>query len=215
MVDMLDSSDWQFWNNTATRWCRIIVENKMSACCTDAEFAKGIAGDCPDCIANCMHTQYIEFCNKHFGKACKVVRRPFHANGVMGLTVHESFCIPHACANSEDLERSAILKWFAWHYRMRRIHWHYDYDEAIVECPDSILLIVFSILAGFIVVLGSIPVGLFLFKAPKERGRTLISQADMQDSAQDSVPIGEDEDTLRSAAFGGGDTLGSTASFIG
>lgn len=92
---------------------------------------------------------------------------------------------------------------------MRRIHWHYDYDEAVLDCPNSILLIVFSILLGFIFVLGSIPVALFLFKAPKERGRTLISQADMQ-AEQEVEHNKENEDTLRSAAFGAGYALGET-----
>jgi len=205
MINMLDDDNWKFMNNSASRWCRVIVENKMSSCCSNAEFAKGKADNCPDCIADCMHDHFISFCNKYFGKACLVKRKPFHQNGV-SLTVHESFCIPEDCDNSEDLSRSAIMKWYAWHYRARRYHWMADYDEAEIECPNNVALIVFSVLGGFALVLAAIPVGLFLFRAPKERGRTLVSQQDMNEDSQ-VEPIGADA-TLRSAAFGSDAALG-------
>lgn len=193
--DMLRNEIWMFVNNSQTRWCRIIVENEFANCCNEAEFAKGKAEGCSDCLADCSHHQMHTVCATHFGRACPVWRKPFARTGAPGLEVLETFCLPEACDNSGD--RLAILPWFDSTYRSRRISWHLWWDQAELDCPPFwrtvLLWSIFSI-----VMLGCLgKVGQILFIAPPERGRTLVSQQDMAGS-DDEDEDEEEEDATRS-----------------
>lgn len=174
LQNMLYNKDWEFMNNTMMRWCRIKLENKMSACCSNAEFAKGKADSCSDCIADCVHTKMRDMCNTHFGKACTLTRKPFDKNNV-SMKVTETFCVPKDCYNSEDLDNNLIVKWYDAQYRRDRMAlWLYDYGASEdLKCPSMVVAITLGVIGSIFVIIISIPVGLFLFKAPKERGRVL------------------------------------------
>merc|ERR1719401_2790353 len=107
-------------NMTMMKWCRIKVENKMSVCCDNAEFAKGTADSCKeDCKADCVHVKMQEMCDKYFGKACTFERKLF-AN-LSGFTVDETFCVPKECDNSNDLKNNALVLWYHNGYLNRRV----------------------------------------------------------------------------------------------
>lgn len=202
---MLYNEDWRFMNDTASRWCRIVVENKMSTCCTNAEFAKGMADSCSgDCVADCIHTKMTALCNEHFGTACILTRRPFTANEVK-MTVRETFCVPKDCDNPQDLESNLVVKWFDAQYAYERTTlWMFDYsDTDPLECPSMAYLIIIIVVTTIIVVIISIPLGIFLFKAPKERGRVMRSAEDDydEDTPVESMPALPDANATAGSGF--------------
>jgi len=201
---MLKDAQWKYVNNSATRWCRLILENEMSRCCTLSDFANGKAEGCKACSANCQHANMDTLCNDWFGQACTVRRKPFFSSGAEAVEVIESFCVPKACAEVQA-DVDSLIRFFSALYVGRRNGWHLDYDQATLECPSATVQGIITACFVIIILLACIPVGVILFKAPKERGRTLISQADMQASQ------GEDDmdGTLRGSGIGG-DTLGSS-----
>jgi len=186
--NMIYNEDWRFLNNTHMRWCRVVLENKMSTCCQMAEFAKGMADSCSDCKADCVHTQMTDMCNSHFGKACKLTRKPFSKNNI-SMQVTETFCVPSACDNPDDLKNNLLVKWFDAQYRYERTAlWMYDYaDSEELECPSMLVTVILSVVGAILAIIIAIPLFIFLFKAPKERGRVLKSAEDDHE---------EDEDTL-------------------
>eukprot|EP00401_Gymnodinium_catenatum_P032326 CAMPEP_0117525816 /NCGR_PEP_ID=MMETSP0784-20121206/35967_1 /TAXON_ID=39447 /ORGANISM="" /LENGTH=232 /DNA_ID=CAMNT_0005322029 /DNA_START=35 /DNA_END=733 /DNA_ORIENTATION=+ len=178
---MLRDPNWEFHNNSFTRWCRVLLENEFSQCCSMADFARGRAEDCTDCEAKCIHQPLAQFCTAYFGKACVVKRKPFFP-GAKDLVVLETFCVPEDCNNAAD--RAALMPWYSLTYKPRRSGWHKDYDQALLECPDSLvegLVWTFFVLV-LIVVLGI--VAYFLLVAPKDKGVTLVSQEQMQREAE-------------------------------
>jgi hypothetical protein len=177
LQNMIFDENWMIMNQTFTNWCRMKAENKMATCCTNAEWSKGRADACDadDCIADCIFTRMIEMCDAHFGKACTIIRVPFSANGV-SFKIQETFCVPADCDNSDDLADNLLIKWYDAQYKYQRTSvWQKDYgnlDEDMV-CPSATVLIIVSVVVSIVVILLSIPVAIFLFKAPKERGRVL------------------------------------------
>lgn len=207
LEDMLRNKNWLFMNDTMTRWCRIKLENEFTNCCGLADFYKGKAEGCSNCDADCIHAPFDKFCNTHYGQACLVTRSPFFQTGAQELQVKESFCVPEDCNNAGD--RDALMTWYATLYRSRRGGWHQDYDKVTLECPSNTLAIIMWTLFVMVLLVCLVPVGFFLFKAPKERGRTLISQADMQEMNDSSQVEAIDNADLRGAAQGQ-DALGNS-----
>jgi len=131
-------------------------------------------------------------CNSHFGKACKLTRSPFTKNNIT-MQVTETFCVPKDCDNSEDLANNLLVKWFDAQYRTDRTqdpkNWMYDYSDAEdLDCPSMVLIITLSVVGAIILSILFIPVGVFLFKAPKERGRVLRG-ADEDDDYHEDTPV--------------------------
>lgn len=212
LQNMLYNDDWRFMNDTMTKWCRIRVENKMSTCCTNAEFAKGKADSCSDCKADCVFTRMAALCNEHFGKACVLTRKPFSKNNV-SFEVAETFCVPTDCDNAEDLGDNLLIRWYDAQYRYERSAlWMKDYADAEdikAGCPNSTVAIIIGVVVGIIVVVLSIPLGLFLFKAPKERGRVLRGVDDEDDHHEETpvenmAALPDASGTMGSSGFGGG-----------
>ncbi|CAE8713185.1 unnamed protein product, partial [Polarella glacialis] len=156
------------------------------------------------CEAQCEHLNMIELCNKYFGKACTLKRQPFFQTGAADVEVLETFCVPKDCDNGVD--RDALVAWFSAIYVGRRDGWHKDYDEASLTCPDGAVTVILILVAVVVLVIAAIPLGIFLFRAPKARGRTLISQADMQATAD--AEFADDAASLRGTGMGG-DTMNS------
>jgi hypothetical protein len=218
LQNMLYNEDWRFMNDTASRWCRIRLENKMATCCENAEFAKGKA-KCGDCTADCWHTKMADLCNSVFGKACTLTRQPFARFNVT-MQVQETFCVPSECDNAEDLANNLLIKWYDAQYREERtsytelpedtIHWLENYgDAAPIACPTQTFIIILSVAISIIVITISIPLGIFLFKAPKERGRVLrgIEEEDddehHEDTPVEALPALPDASgTMGSSGFG-------------
>jgi len=188
LQNMLYNKDWRFMNDTMSRWCRIKVENKMSTCCTNAEFAKGTANKCTDCVADCIHSKMTDLCNAHFGRACILTRKPFSKNNIT-MAVQETFCVPKECDNAEDLKSNLLIKWFDAQYRYERTQlWMVDYSDAEpLACPTMVVVIIVSVVIAIIVIIVSIPLSIFLFKAPKERGRVMRGQED--DEETEDTPV--------------------------
>jgi len=209
LQNMLNNEDWMFMNASMMSWCRIRLENRMSTCCTNAEFAKGMADSCKkDCIADCAFSKMEGLCNAHFGKACKLTRNPFSRNNVT-MAVTETFCVPADCNNPEDLKDNLLIKWFDAQYRLeRQTLWMYDYgDTKPLECPTMMVTIIISVVVAIILVILAIPVSIILFKAPKERGRVLQSAGD--DDDHEDTPI-ESMDALQDASGTMGSGFGGT-----
>lgn len=211
---MLNDGNWLFVNDSATRWCRLRLENEFAKCCTVADFARGYSENCGQCSADCMHQPFMDICGKYFGKVCTVKRKPFFKTGAPDIEVLESFCVPSACDNSND--RELLMAWFGTAYRGRRAGWHADYDSAVLDCPSSAVTIIVAVVFALIGIVGMLPLGIFLFKAPRERGRTLISQSEMQsgqsgqepqDAVEPMESFGKPRDLRRTAH--GGDPTGS------
>jgi len=191
LQNMIYNDDWRFMNDSASRWCRVKLENRMSTCCTNAEFAKGKADSCSDCSADCANSKMVTLCNGHFGKACSLTRKPFAKNNI-SMKVTETFCVPKDCDNSEDLKNNLLIKWFDAQYRSERTTlWMYDYgDTETLSCPSAALEIALGIIGAVIIMIISIPVGIFLFKAPKERGRVLRGIDDDEDDEEpEETPV--------------------------
>ncbi|CAE7320810.1 unnamed protein product [Symbiodinium sp. KB8] len=89
LEDMLRDPNWDYVNNSATRWCRLRLENEMASCCRVANFAEGKGEDCSNCVANCLHQNMITLCNQNFGQACIVKRKPFFRTGAPDV---EAWC---------------------------------------------------------------------------------------------------------------------------
>merc|ERR1719203_38823 len=201
-------------NNTYTRWCRIKAENEMARCCGIADFAAGRGESCgvarlsgtaepTTCVTSCLHTNFLNLCTNHLeGVACNVDRKLFVD---APLRVTETMCVPKECDNDSDKE--AFIAWFATLYAGRLSGWHENWDDAVLTCPSlAVTVLLWTLLAIFLIVL-SLPVMYILFVAPKERGRTLVSQADMQ--AEADAQAAEYVQDLRGAAMGG-DALGQS-----
>eukprot|EP00440_Ansanella_granifera_P071764 gb/GFBE01077879.1/.p1 GENE.gb/GFBE01077879.1/~~gb/GFBE01077879.1/.p1 ORF type:complete len:245 (+),score=55.20 gb/GFBE01077879.1/:1-735(+) len=198
---MLKDPNWKYVNNSMTRWCRLRLENKMASCCGLANFAEGKAEGCneEECVAECLHQNMITLCNDDFGESCIIDRKPFFKTGAPAVTVRESFCVPQDCNNAAD--REALVAWFAALYVGRRNGWHLDYDEARLACAGSTVTVLIGIVTAIVIIASLIPLSIFLFKAPKQAGQTLISQSEMQESAKQD----EDEDMLRATGMGSDD----------
>jgi len=109
------------------------------------------------------------------------------------MEVKETFCIPSECDNSQDLNDNLVVKWFDAHpaFRCQRSSiWLYDYSDTMeLECPSMAVLIIVSVIVSIVIVLLSIPLGLFLFKAPKERGRVMRGAHDEDDDHHEDTPV--------------------------
>lgn len=183
--NMLRDSNWLLVNNSQVRWCRIILENDMSNCCSMEDFNRGIAENCNSCDTNCAYQGMIDMCNTYFGQACTVTRKPFPK--APGVKVQETFCVPNDCNNNGD--KLALMAWYGTLYAGRRGGWTLNYDSAVLTCPGSAGQILTIIAIIVILALLAVPISIVLFVAPKERGRTLISQSDMnQDDDEDDSP---------------------------
>eukprot|EP00747_Dinoflagellata_sp_TGD_P163212 gnl/TRDRNA2_/TRDRNA2_181642_c0_seq1.p1 gnl/TRDRNA2_/TRDRNA2_181642_c0~~gnl/TRDRNA2_/TRDRNA2_181642_c0_seq1.p1 ORF type:complete len:286 (-),score=29.55 gnl/TRDRNA2_/TRDRNA2_181642_c0_seq1:170-1027(-) len=202
--DMVRDKNWQYANKSATDWCRVRLENEFTQCCQMAEFAKGRAEGCSGCAANCEHYLLMTMCNKYYGTACSVRRKPFFTSGARGLEVLESFCVPRDCMNTQD--REALMGVFAVTYKPLRYGWTENYDETILECPSAAGLVILLICVTILAVCLGLPLAYLLFVAPQERGRVLVSQGDMKAPEEEASG---DQDGLRNTANGGGDTLTS------
>lgn len=208
-IAMMNNKDWQFLNDTSTRWCRIKVENKMSVCCKNAEFAKGKADSCSDCKADCVHTKMAGLCASYFGKACNLNRKLFGKNNI-SMMVLETFCVPKTCDNSNDLDNNALVTWYDYAYRNRRLstYWQLDYSDAKpLECPSPAVMIIVITFLSVVVIILSIPIGIFLFKAPKERGR--VMQGTDDDEPDFETHVEQMMPQIGNSAAGKGDTFGS------
>lgn len=182
---MLVDPNWVLLNNSAVRWCRVRLENEMARCCRLADFARGRGEGCTNCAADCQHQPFIDLCNKYFGRACTVKRKPFFKSGAPELVVAESFCLPDTCDN--DVDRDLMVLWFGTGYRGQRNGWHLDYDQAVLECESRAVTAIIAIVVSLVGVALAIPCSIFLFKAPRQRGRTLVSQAEMQQGTESEV----------------------------
>jgi hypothetical protein len=219
---MLRDPNWLVVNESSTRWCRVRLENKMALCCKLATFSYGAAEGCSSCLADCQHSNMVSLCNSYFGKACNVQRKPFFKTGGPDVDVLETFCVPTDCDNTAD--RDSLMAWYAAIYAGRRTGWTLDYDSAILQCPGAVTNIIIAVVSIIVILLGGIPLGIILFKAPKERDRTAVSQAENLDQAhqefQDDPQLGDTAFTLRGAAlgdgtinsFGGGTSFGASTS---
>mmetsp|Transcript_3014 Transcript_3014/g.7722 ORF Transcript_3014/g.7722 Transcript_3014/m.7722 type:complete len:270 (+) Transcript_3014:74-883(+) len=201
MDNMINDPNWQWVNQQQFAWCRLITENEFTNCCQFAEFAKGKAEGCTDCNADCNHVQAHDLCNEDFGKACTLVRQPFFLTGAPEMKISETFCVPKDCDNKVD--RESVVMWYHVTYRALRTAgiWHEDYETAVLDCPtvvgDVIIITVLAVLGIFFL----FALAWYLFKAPKERGQTLISQADMAEAVDDDDEEPSQED-LRRAGMG-------------
>jgi len=157
-------------------------------------------------VADCRHTQLMQQCG-YFGQACLVKRKPFVRTGIFAsarpsdaqkVEVHETFCVPNECNNGPD--RDALMAWFNVRYRDLRHGWTANYDETILECPSGVLAILMITLACVVFVIACAGLCCFLCIAPKERGKTLISQADMNPGASNSVEPLDQSSSLRQLA---------------
>lgn len=206
---MMNNDHWIKMNDTYTRWCRIKAENEMARCCGVADFAAGRGEGCGDCAAQCSYKHMIKLCNSNLGgSACIVDRKLFED---APLRVAETICIPDDCNNGSDKE--AFIAWFATLYAGRLNGWHAYWDDAVLTCPSvAMMAAIWTTLVVVIVVL-SLPLLYILFVAPKEPGKTLVSQADMQ--AQADREEAEMIQDLRTTGMGGDDTRGSTMGVTG
>jgi len=200
LLNMLEDENWKYMNDTASRWCRIRVENKMSTCCSNAEFAKGTADSCSDCTVDCTHNKMRDFCNAHIGgKACTLERKPFQVNSKNNITftVLETFCVPSECDNSADLGDNLLIDFYDVQFKYLRVvdtmpqadreqHWLWDYSVAELTCPTITWIIVLVLVASAIFVPLAGALGYFLFVAKKERGRVLQSAEEDEDQQEDT-----------------------------
>jgi len=215
---MLNNPHWQFMNQSYTKWCRIKAENEMARCCSIADFAIGRGEGCEmarlsgepvetECATTCWHTNMVKLCEESLtGVACTVDRKLFDK---APLRVTETMCVPDDCNNDSD--RDAFIAWFSTLYANRLSGWHENWDDAVLSCPSvAVQALLWTLLGIFIVVL-LLPVLYILFVAPKEKGRTLVSQAEMQAQADAD---GEFVQDLRGSATGEG-PMGQTGMSAG
>jgi len=192
---MLLDTNHQLLYSRSSRWCRVRLENQMAHCCAVSNFPQGTAEGCDAslCTADCRHNHMAVVCSQ-FGKACNVRRNPFTRSGPFAsvrlsdgpmLEVLETFCVPNACNNGPD--REALMQWYDVRYRAQRTGWQANYGQAALECGNDIMLIIFVTILVIVLCIGCVPVSLFVFVAPKEKGRTLVSQADMNADNPDVV----------------------------
>jgi len=178
---MLNNKDYLFMENLMWNWCRIRMENKMATCCTNAEFAVGRSDSCDsDCVADCVHPQMAALCTSYFGKACSLSREPFSENDV-SFKVMETICIPEECDNKDDLDSGYLMKWYHVAFKDRRYgqNYRFNYQEVTeFACPGNTVMIIMIVVGSSILIVAAIPLGFFLFKAPKERGRVLAGSDD-------------------------------------
>lgn len=181
MVSMINDDNWKLMNYSANRWCRLRLENAMANCCEDADFVTGRGEGCTagaECTEDCRHRHFDDYCNNNFGKACVVTRYPFFYTGAEALEVQESFCVPSACDN--EVDRAALLGYFNSEFVDLRVGWHLDYNRGTLECPGNVTTVVIVVIVAFFACWCPCTLAYLLFKRPRERGKTLISQADMQ-----------------------------------
>mmetsp|Transcript_26137 Transcript_26137/g.47753 ORF Transcript_26137/g.47753 Transcript_26137/m.47753 type:complete len:275 (+) Transcript_26137:75-899(+) len=204
MDNMINDPDWQWWNDQQTSWCRLITENEFANCCEFAEFAKGKAEGCTDCNADCHHVHMHDFCNENWGKACTLVRQPFFLTGAPEMKISETFCIPADC-DKNSVDRESVVMWYHVTYRALRTAgiWHEDYETAVLDCPTVVGNVIIITVAAVLGIFFLFALAWYLFKAPKERGQTLISQEDMAE-AMDDEDEEPSQDDLRRAGQGEG-----------
>uniref|UniRef100_A0A7S2IC74 Uncharacterized protein n=1 Tax=Alexandrium andersonii TaxID=327968 RepID=A0A7S2IC74_9DINO len=192
---MVTDVNWRRVHNASSRWCRIRFENQMAQCCSISNFPQGTADQCDEskCVADCQHTHMAALCPS-FGQACLVRRNPFTRTGPFAdirlsdgplLQVLETFCVPSDCNNGPD--RDALMQWYNVRYRADRSGWQANYDQAVLECDSGILVIILATIACIAILILCVPVLWFICVAPKERGRTLVSQAEMNADNSDAV----------------------------
>lgn len=202
---MVNDTSYQNMNNSLIRWCRLRLENTMANCCELADFVTGRGEGCVDCMADCKHRHFEALCTKSFGKACTVQRFPF-PEAAPQLELQESFCVPEACNNAVDKE--ALLAFYHSQFEDLRVGWHKDYNKGTLTCPSNALEVTIAVILSIIAVCAAGPIAFILFCAPRERGKTLVTQADMQgaDLAQDGTMnnwgFGGHSQALREAAGG-------------
>lgn len=199
MIDMVTNPDWLIMNQRQEDWCRLKAENEFINCCTRPNWERGNAEGCSDCEADCIHTQMISLCNTYFGTACYIERKPFAKTGAPDFMTVETVCLPEDCLT--DTDEPLIIPWYGQQYANRRSGWTYDFDEVTIYCPSSAGAIIFYVILALLGVAAAGGCGLFLFRAPKERGQTLIDQSEMNADQE------EMESTMMSSQ--GYDTAGS------
>mmetsp|Transcript_23197 Transcript_23197/g.65831 ORF Transcript_23197/g.65831 Transcript_23197/m.65831 type:complete len:262 (-) Transcript_23197:219-1004(-) len=184
---MVTDPNWRLVYNTSSRWCRVRLENQMARCCSISNFPQGTAEGCDEnlCKADCRHTHMNALCSR-FGRACTVRRNPFTPSGpfedvrpssISSVEVLETFCVPELCDNGPD--REALMQWYDVRYRTDRSHWQANYDMAILECDSGIVTIILITIGTIASLLLCGACLIFICVAPKEKGRTLVSQAEM------------------------------------
>jgi len=103
------------------------------------------------------------------------------------------------------------MAWYATLYASRLSGWHARWDEVELSCPSSTVGALLWTLLAIILTPLALVLAWFIFVAPKERGRTLKTQEEMQaESAADMDPASSAPD-LRGTAQTAGDTVGSNA----
>lgn len=195
---MLNDDGWIRMNRTYTRWCRIKTENEMARCCKLADFELGRGEECEtsftsgvpvetECFAKCHHSRLAGLCNSWYGRACEVERKIFKE---IPLKVSETFCVPEECDNSND--RDNLINWFSTLYAKRLNGWHGDWDSAELLCPAAAIGALIWTGVGLILAPALCGVLYIVCVAPKEKGRLLITQEEMQAEANaennDSTP---------------------------
>jgi len=212
---MLTNENWNFVNNSFTKWCRIKAENEMARCCRVADFELGRGEECgitamsgtpqeTECFTQCHHQGMIDLCHSYFGKACAVDRRVY--SGV-DLRVSETFCVPEACDNGSD--RESLMNWYSTLYAGRLNGWHAYWDDATLNCPSAAIAATLWTICAIVLSVVFLIICYFLLVAPKEGGKLLISQEDMQAEAEAEAEKEAYQD-LRGTAQMGGDALGQT-----
>jgi len=193
--NMVLDTNWLRVYNASSRWCRIRLENQMVHCCSISNFPQGTAEGCDAslCVADCRHTHMAGLCPR-FGQACLVRRNPFTQTGPFSgvrasdgplMEVLETFCVPNDCNNGPD--RDALMQWYNVRYRSSRTVWQANYDQAVLECDSGVLTIILATIACIAVALCCVPVFFYICVAPREKGRTLVSQAEMNADNPDAV----------------------------
>lgn len=198
-------TNWTFVNNSVTRWCRLKLENQGSTCCELFDFEMGRGEGCSKCEVDCQHKKMIELCSNYFGRACRVKRYPLGRNlGGGGIELIETFCVPGAC--DKQANRDALTLFYATNYGPNNLnyltHWLDFLEGGELECDTNTLMIVLVTAAVVIFLVGTVPICIYVFKAPKERGRVLLTQEEMQLNQED------DDNNLRGAGQGD-DTYGA------
>lgn len=193
---MVNDVNWFAVHNTSSHWCRIRFENQMAHCCDISNFPQGTAEMCDasKCVTDCRHMTMATFCTHLGGQACLVRRNPFTRTGPFSdvrlsdapsLEVHETFCVPNECNNGPD--RDELMQWYNVRYRPRRSGWQANYDQAILECDSGILTIILITIACIGGILCCMPILWYVCVSPKEKGKTLVSQAEMNADNPDVV----------------------------
>lgn len=118
------------------KYCRLRIENKLTACCNSIDFVNEQATECrPTCETQCQFHEYWETCQTHLGgQACVVERKPFKDN-IPSFTLKEYFCLPQECLN--DADKDSIMEHYAYSWQEGREGWRKDYGDSSIQCEEG------------------------------------------------------------------------------